>query len=172
MAFPQKLQFVLKHFTSYSVLTVVANAFYAPVIHIFNCRCLQNHLHFRSRSSYHPFRYVFRYCRNSFVLREMYCFSFTSGKTYHVIQTWRMVKWFRYPCHDVGSYLLFYLIDFWPTIRLTHIHKGSNYWLMQELSNGTFRSCLSDCRKNPKISDTRKFIVITLKVEQNGISLE
>ena len=27
-------------------------------------------------------------------------------------------------------------------------------------------------RKNPKISDTRKFIVITLKVEQDGVSLE
>ena len=27
-------------------------------------------------------------------------------------------------------------------------------------------------RKNPKISDTRTFVVITLKVEQNGFSLE
>ena len=27
-------------------------------------------------------------------------------------------------------------------------------------------------RKNPKISDTRKFAVITLKVEQDGVSLE
>ena len=27
-------------------------------------------------------------------------------------------------------------------------------------------------RKNPKISDTQKFIVITLKVEEDGISLE
>ena len=27
-------------------------------------------------------------------------------------------------------------------------------------------------RKNPKISDTQKFAVITLKVEQDGISLE
>ena len=27
-------------------------------------------------------------------------------------------------------------------------------------------------RKNPKISDTRKFAVITLKVEQDGLSLE
>ena len=27
-------------------------------------------------------------------------------------------------------------------------------------------------RKNPKISDTRKFIVIILKVEQDGFSLE
>ena len=27
-------------------------------------------------------------------------------------------------------------------------------------------------RKNPKISDTRKFAVITLKVEQDGFSLE
>ena len=29
-----------------------------------------------------------------------------------------------------------------------------------------------DYRKNPKISDTRKFAVITLKLEQNGFSLE
>ena len=28
------------------------------------------------------------------------------------------------------------------------------------------------CRKIPKISDTRKFAVITLKVEQDGFSLE
>ena len=34
----------------------------------------------------------------------MYCYSFTRGKTYLVIQTWRMVKWFRYPCYDVGYY--------------------------------------------------------------------
>ena len=27
-------------------------------------------------------------------------------------------------------------------------------------------------RKNPKLSDTQKFIVITLKVEQDGVSLE
>ena len=27
-------------------------------------------------------------------------------------------------------------------------------------------------RKNPKILDTQKFIVITLKVEQDGISIE
>ena len=27
-------------------------------------------------------------------------------------------------------------------------------------------------RKNPKISDTQKFAVITLKVEQDGFSLE
>ena len=27
-------------------------------------------------------------------------------------------------------------------------------------------------RKNPKISDTRKFIVIALKVEKDGFSLE
>ena len=28
------------------------------------------------------------------------------------------------------------------------------------------------CRKNPKISDTQKIIVITLKVEKDGVSLE
>ena len=33
------------------------------------------------------------------------------------------------------------------------------------------RSWNSGYRKKPKISDTRKFIVITLKIEQNGVSL-
>ena len=31
---------------------------------------------------------------------------------------------------------------------------------------------MSDYRKTPKISDTRIFIVITLKFEQDGVSLE
>ena len=36
----------------------------------------------------------------------------------------------------------------------------------------TCRGFLYMYRKNPKISDTRKFVVITLKVEQDGFSLE
>ena len=34
------------------------------------------------------------------------------------------------------------------------------------------KSKLSEYRKNPEISDTGKFIVITLKIEQDGLSLE
>ena len=40
------------------------------------------------------------------------------------------------------------------------------------LGKGKFLLIQSTYRKNPKISDTRKFIVITLKVEQDGVSLE
>ena len=67
-------------------------------------RCSQNHPHFRSGFSYIFFRYVVRYRRNIFVFKEMYCYSFTSRKTYLVIQTWWIVRWFRYPCYDVGCY--------------------------------------------------------------------
>ena len=36
MAFPQRLQFVFKHFTTV-ILTGVANAFYVQMIHMINC---------------------------------------------------------------------------------------------------------------------------------------
>ena len=39
--------------------------------------------------------------------------------------------------------------------------------------NIRWRTCdYTKYRKNPKISDTRKFAVITLKSEQDGLSLE
>ena len=97
MAFPQKLQFVFKHFTTV----------FLPVLptHFINCsEVFTIPSHFWSRSSCIPFRCIVRYRRNIFVLSEMYCNSFTSWKTYLVIQTWRTVKWFRYPCHDIGCY--------------------------------------------------------------------
>ena len=56
-------------------------------------RCLQNHPHFLTRSSYIPVRYVVKYRRKVFVWGEMYFYSFTSGKTYLVIKRWRIVKW-------------------------------------------------------------------------------
>ena len=41
------------------------------------------------------------------------------------------------------------------------------------LGNFDFNAqCYLDYRKNPKISDTLKFAVITLKAEQDGFSLE
>ena len=48
------------------------------------------------------------------------------------LKTWKIEK------YDNFKYMYFptYFIDFWPTTWLTHIHKGSNYWLMQELSIG------------------------------------
>ena len=103
MAFLQKLLFV---FTSLQwFLTVLQTHFmhrwstWSTVV-----RCLQNHAHFRSESSYISFRYVVGYRRNIFVLGEMYCYNFMSGKTYLVIQTWRIVKWFWYPSYHIGCY--------------------------------------------------------------------
>ena len=40
------------------------------------------------------------------------------------------------------------------------------------VSKQTNQLVKSSYRKNPKILDTRKFAVITLKVEQDGLSLE
>ena len=77
----------------YSVLTGVANAFYSPLIHIINCSELFTEL-FAFQESI--LIYSVQICRQvppkSFGLREMYSYSFTSGKTYLAIQTWRMVK--------------------------------------------------------------------------------
>ena len=53
----------------------------------------ENRPHFLTRSSYIPVRYVVRYRRKVFVWGEMYSYSFTSGNTYLVIQTWLIVKW-------------------------------------------------------------------------------
>ena len=78
----------------YSVLIGAANAFYAQIIHMITCsEGFANHPHFSTRSSYISVRYVVRYRRKVFVWGEMYSYSFTSGKTYLVIQTWRIVKW-------------------------------------------------------------------------------
>ena len=63
-------------------------------------RCLQNHPHFMSRSSYIRQESPKHFCFEEDVLS----YSFTSEETYLVIQTRRMVKWFRYPCNDVGCY--------------------------------------------------------------------
>ena len=67
-------------------------------------RCLQNHPYLSSRLSYISFRYAVRYRRNVFVLWEIYCYSFTSEKTYLEIQAWRLIKWFRYPCYVADCY--------------------------------------------------------------------
>ena len=93
MAFPQTA--VCLQTLHYSVLIGAANAFYAQIIHIsLVVRFMQNHPHFLTRSSYMPVRYVCRQVSpKSFVWGVMYSYSFTSRKTYLVIQTWRIVKW-------------------------------------------------------------------------------
>ena len=93
MAFPQKQQFVFKHFTTVFLSVLPTHFMYRLFTWSLVVRCLQNHPHFLTRSSYIPVRYVVRYRRKVFVWGEMYSYSFTSGKTYLVIQTWRIVKW-------------------------------------------------------------------------------
>ena len=44
--------------------------------------------------------------------------------------------------------------------------------VLYSVFHNTDFSAGAECCKNPKISDTRKFAVITLKVEQDGFSLE
>ena len=87
----------------YSVLIGVANAFSAQIIHMITCSevfakspaFLDSILAYSGQIKNN----VVRYRRKDSVLGEMYCYSFTSGKTYLVIQTWRLVKWFRYPTY-------------------------------------------------------------------------
>ena len=94
MAFPQKKQqFVFKHFTTVFLSVLPTHFMYRLFTWSLVVRGLQNHPYFFTRSSYIPVRYVVRYLRKVFVWGEMYSYSFTSGKTYLVIQTWRIVKW-------------------------------------------------------------------------------
>ena len=93
MAFPQKQQFVFKHFTTVFLSVLPTHFMHRLFTWSLVVRCLQNHRHFLTRSSYIPVRYVVKYRRKVFVWVEMYSYSFTSGKTYLVIQIWRIVKW-------------------------------------------------------------------------------
>ena len=93
MAFPQKQQFVFKHFTTVFLSVLPTHFMHRLFTWSLVVRCLQNHPHFLTQSSYIPVRYVVRYRRKDFVWGEMYSYSFSSGKTYLVIQTWRIVKW-------------------------------------------------------------------------------
>ena len=77
----------------YSVLIGAANAFYAQIIHMLTCSKV-----FAKSPAFLDSILVYsgQICRQvspkSFVWGEMYSYSFTSGKTYLVIQTWRIVK--------------------------------------------------------------------------------
>ena len=95
MAFPQKQQFVFKHFTAVLLSVLPTHFMHRLFTWSLVVRCLQNHPHFLTRSSYIPVRYVITSgtAEKKFVWGEMYSYSFTSGKTYLVIQTWRIVKW-------------------------------------------------------------------------------
>ena len=76
----------------YSVLIGAANAFYAQIIHMITCSkvfakspaFLDSILVYSGQIGQLP--------PKVFVWGEMYSYSFTSGKTYLGIQTWRIVK--------------------------------------------------------------------------------
>ena len=103
MAFPQKLQFVFKHFITV-ILTSVANAFYAQMIHMINCNEV-----FTKSSAFQESILIFRSDISG--TAETFLFSgrciliaLRAKKPYLVIQTWRIVRWFWYLCYDIGCY--------------------------------------------------------------------
>ena len=75
---------------------------------------------------------------------------------------------FKYYMVNFDGYMKFYMNfnhELWNSKHLVFLlFMGCWFW-------GWFESKLN-YRKHPKISDTLKFAVITLKVEQNGFSLE
>ena len=96
----------------YSVLICVANALYAQMIHMINCSEV-----FTKSFAFQEsiLIYSVQICRQVPLNIFFFFFFFGGGgcivialraeKTYLAIQTWRMVKWFLYPCYDVGCYL-------------------------------------------------------------------
>ena len=84
MAFPQKQQFVFKHFTTVFLSVLPTHFMHRLFTWSLVVRCLQNHPHFLTRSSYIPVRYVGEKC---------ILIALRAEKTYLVIQTWRIVKW-------------------------------------------------------------------------------
>ena len=85
MAFPQKQQFVFKHFTTVFNYGA-ANAFYAQIIHMITCSEV-----FAKSPAFLDSILVYS---GQICWREMYSYIFTTAaeKTYLVIQTWRIVK--------------------------------------------------------------------------------
>ena len=69
----------------YSVLIGAANAFYAQIIHMITCSEV-----FAKSPAFLDSILVYS---GQICWGEMYSYSFTSGKTYLVIQTWRIVEW-------------------------------------------------------------------------------
>ena len=91
----------------YSVLIGVANAFYAPMIHIINCSQVFKKINRSSGVDLHIFRSDMSSCTAETFLFWGICIvviGLRAENTYLVIQTWRMVKWFQYPCPDVCCY--------------------------------------------------------------------
>ena len=86
-------------------------------------RCLQKQRHFWTRLLYLLSRFVVRHRLNCLVLVYIYLYYFTSGKTYFAFQIWRPLKWFRYPCYDVGCYPCLWLIHVFKAQKTTTKNK-------------------------------------------------
>ena len=71
------------------------------------------------------------------------------------------------------NFILFALLGFKPSIFTSLIFQDFFYSLWSSNARFVIPSLQGrGYRKNLKISDTRKIAIITLKVEQNGFSLE
>ena len=93
--FPQKLQFVFKHFTTVFLPVLPTHFMHRWSTWSTVVRCLQIHPHFRGRSLYMSKHF----CFVGAVLLYL-----SERKKLILIQTWRIVKWFRYPFYDIGFY--------------------------------------------------------------------
>ena len=85
----------------YNVLNCVANAIYAQIIHMITCSEVfaKSPAFLDSILVYSGHIKIMSSGTAEKILFWGSCSSFTNGKTYLVIQTLRIVKWFRYPCY-------------------------------------------------------------------------
>ena len=156
MAFPQKQQFVFKHFTIVFLSVLPTHFMHRLFTWSLVVRCLQNHPHswldpriFRSDT------YVVRYRRKVFAWGEMYSYSFTSRKTYLVIQTWRIVKWattWQNQQSDCPPSLIRVLLSAWRKLGSLATHSAHSEdsdqtgWIWSVFAGRTLILLVLSCR--------------------------
>ena len=119
------------------ILTDVANALYAQMMHVINCsEVFTKSSAFQESILIHPVQICRRvpskhFCFGGDILLQLN----KRKKPYLVIQTWRIVKWFRYPYDAVGCYLCISL----PS--MTAIDSNERQRLSTELTSGIYKRC-------------------------------
>ena len=117
------------------ILTDVANALYAQMMHVINCSevftkssAFQESILIRSDMSPGTVETLLFWGDILLQLNKR-------KNPYLVIQTWRIVKWFRYPYDAVGCYLCISL----PS--MTAIDSNERQRLSTELTSGIYKRC-------------------------------
>ena len=89
----------------YSVLTGIDNAYYAQMINTITCsEVIAKSSAFLDSILVYSGQMSSGTAKNFLFLGTCTVTALRAEKTYLVIQTWRIVKWFRYPCYDGGCY--------------------------------------------------------------------